>query len=53
MFYNQELTPVLQFSTNLATPPLLRWRNVEMLMTDLLAQHVTPKEYLKEDREEL
>ena len=21
MFYNQELTPVLQFSTNLATPP--------------------------------
>ncbi len=23
MFYNQELTPILQFSTNLATPPLL------------------------------
>ncbi len=23
MFYNQELTPVLQFSTNLATPPRL------------------------------
>ena len=23
MFYNQELTPVLQFSTNLATPPLI------------------------------
>jgi hypothetical protein len=21
MFYNQELTPILQFSTNLATPP--------------------------------
>ena len=23
MFYNQEFTPVLQFSTNLATPPAL------------------------------
>ncbi len=22
MFYNQELTPILQFSTNLATPPV-------------------------------
>ena len=26
MFYNQELTPVLQISTDLATPP---WRNFE------------------------
>ena len=24
MFYNQELTPVLQISTDLATPPLIR-----------------------------
>ena len=27
MFYNQELTPILQFSTNLATPP---WTASEM-----------------------
>lgn len=30
---------------------LLRWRNVEMMMTDLLAQHVIPNECRIEDRE--
>lgn len=30
---------------------LLRWRNVETLMTDLLAQLVVPSEYITKDRE--
>lgn len=29
---------------------LLRWRNVEMLMTDLLSQHIVPDECRKKDR---
>ena len=41
MFYNQEFTPVLQFSTNLATPPFLRSK---LLTTQSAARRIAYKQ---------
>ena len=42
MFYNQELTPVLRFSTNLATPPA---RRSEALLWSLLADQILEPDF--------
>jgi len=40
MFYNQELTPFLQFSTNLATPPSRKL--VFEIVLPYLPEYLTP-----------